>query len=151
ASITGEAARERVHLLRATSDAVLTGIGTALADDPLLTCRLPGMDDRSPVRVVLDDALRLPNASKLVAGARQTPLWIVTGKNAPETREQRLQKAGAVVLRLASRAGKLELLPLLGILAERGITRLMVEAGPVLATAFVAADLVDEAVIFRSP
>ncbi len=60
APITGEAVRARVHLMRATSDAVLTGIGTALADDPLLTCRLPGMTDRSPVRVVLDGKLRLP-------------------------------------------------------------------------------------------
>ena len=65
AAITGEPARERVHLMRAMSDAVLTGIGTVLADDPLLTCRLPGMAERSPVRVVLDGKLRLPAGSKL--------------------------------------------------------------------------------------
>ena len=59
-AITGEAARERVHLLRAQSDAIMVGIGTALADDPMLTCRLPGMEKYSPVRVVLDSALRLP-------------------------------------------------------------------------------------------
>ena len=71
AAITGEEARGRVHMLRATSDAVLIGIGTALADDPLLTCRLPGMSDRSPVRVVLDARLQLPPAGKLAATARE--------------------------------------------------------------------------------
>src|SRR5437764_12518527 len=77
-AITGEAARTRVHLLRAQCDAILVGIGTVLADDPVLTCRLPGMEARSPVRVVLDRALRLPGTSKLVHSARQTPLWVVT-------------------------------------------------------------------------
>src|SRR5215475_10014505 len=77
APITGEAAGARVHLMRAMSDAVATGIGTALADDPLLTCRLPGMEGRSPVRVVLDSALRLPADGRLVATARETPLWVV--------------------------------------------------------------------------
>jgi diaminohydroxyphosphoribosylaminopyrimidine deaminase/5-amino-6-(5-phosphoribosylamino)uracil reductase len=74
AAITGEAARARVHGLRAISDAVLTGIGTVLADDPLLTCRLPGMAERSPVRIVLDSFLRLPLQSRVAATARETPL-----------------------------------------------------------------------------
>src|SRR5215470_9667820 len=78
--ITGDEATARVHLMRSRSDAVVTGIGTVLADDPLLTCRLPGMG--SPVRVVLDGALRLPLASKLVATAREAPLWVVTSEAA---------------------------------------------------------------------
>ena len=93
APITGEAARARVHLMRATSDAVLTGIGTALADDPLLTCRLPGMTDRSPVRVVLDGKLRLPPKSKLAATAQETPLWVVTGEGTPAEPERRSEAA----------------------------------------------------------
>src|SRR3981189_2821847 len=72
-AITGEAAKARVHLLRAQCDAILVGIGTVLADDPLLTCRLPGMEPRSPVRVVLDRALRIPGTSRRVPFARDAP------------------------------------------------------------------------------
>ncbi len=151
AAITGEAARARVHALRATCDAVLTGIGTALADNPLLTCRLPGMAERSPVRLVLDDGLRLPPDSRLVATAREVPLWVLAGEAAPAEREQALQRQGAEVLRMTSAAGRLDLLAVLRRLAERGITRLMVEAGPILAAALLDADLVDEAVLLRAP
>src|SRR3954465_6992853 len=69
AAITGEGARERVQLMRAMNDAVLTGIGTVLADDPLLNVRLPGLEKRSPVRVILDSALRTPMQSKLATSA----------------------------------------------------------------------------------
>jgi diaminohydroxyphosphoribosylaminopyrimidine deaminase / 5-amino-6-(5-phosphoribosylamino)uracil reductase len=149
-AITGEAARARVHLMRAQNDAVLTGIGTALADDPLLTCRLPGMAARSPVRVVLDSKLRLPFDSRLTASARQTPLWLVTGERAATDRAQALRAAGVEVLPAPAAAGGLDLLAVLEHLAERGITRVMVEAGPILAAAMLNADLVDEAVVLRS-
>jgi diaminohydroxyphosphoribosylaminopyrimidine deaminase/5-amino-6-(5-phosphoribosylamino)uracil reductase len=150
AAITGEAARERVHRMRASNDAVMTGIGTALADDPLLTCRLPGMEDRSPVRVVLDGKLRLPLTSKLAATARATPLWVVAGEEAPREREQVLRGQGVDVFRVATADGMLDLAAVLKLLAGRGVTRLMVEAGPILAAAFLRADLVDEAVVFCS-
>jgi diaminohydroxyphosphoribosylaminopyrimidine deaminase / 5-amino-6-(5-phosphoribosylamino)uracil reductase len=150
AAITGEPARQRVHLMRAMSDAVLTGIGTVLADDPLLTCRLPGMANRSPVRVVLDSALRLGLGTLLVATARETPLWVVAGTQAAADREEALRAAGAEVLRVAVSDGRLDLLAVLQRLAERGITRLMVEAGPILAAALLTADLVDEAALLRS-
>jgi len=149
AAITGEAGRARVHLMRSRSDAVLTGIGTALADDPLLTCRLPGM--RSPVRVVLDATLRLPLAGKLVATARELPLWVVTSEAAAPAREQALAAHGVDVARVPGTDGKLELAAVVKLLAQRGITRLMVESGPILAAAFLRADLVDEAALFRSP
>jgi diaminohydroxyphosphoribosylaminopyrimidine deaminase/5-amino-6-(5-phosphoribosylamino)uracil reductase len=150
APITGEPARARVHLMRAMSDAVLTGIGTALADDPLLTCRLPGMADRSPVRVVLDGTLRIRLDSRLVAGAPETPLWIITGTEAAPDREPALRAAGAELLRVPSFGGRLDLAAVLECLAARGITRLMVEAGPILAAAMLDADLVDEAALLRS-
>ncbi len=78
-AITGEEARKRVFQMRAQSDAILVGIGTVLADDPQLTCRLPGMEERSPVRVVLDARLRLPLASAVVATVRETPTWVFCG------------------------------------------------------------------------
>src|SRR5262249_13855549 len=135
-------------LMRAVNDAVVTGIGTVLADDPLLTCRLSGM--RSPVRLMLDATLQVPLTSKLVASARQVPLWVATDEAAPREREQTLMAEGVDVLRVAGHSGRLDLNALLRLLAGRGITRLMVEAGPILATAFVRADLVDEVALFRA-
>jgi diaminohydroxyphosphoribosylaminopyrimidine deaminase/5-amino-6-(5-phosphoribosylamino)uracil reductase len=151
AAITGEAARARVHLLRAMNDAVLTGIGTVLADDPQLTCRLPGMEHRSPVRVVLDSALRLPPDSRLAESATRTLDWVFIDEAARPEHETALTTAGVEVLRVPGANGRLDLAAVLRGLAGRGITRVMVEAGPILSAAFVRADLVDEAALFRSP
>ncbi|WP_128926084.1 bifunctional diaminohydroxyphosphoribosylaminopyrimidine deaminase/5-amino-6-(5-phosphoribosylamino)uracil reductase RibD [Bradyrhizobium guangxiense] len=149
-AITGEAARNRVHLLRAQSDAILVGIGTVLADDPVLTCRLPGMASRSPVRVVLDQSLRIPGASRLVGSARETPLWVVGSDLAEAAAATRLGAAGAQILRVpAGGASGLDLPAVLHALAGKGITRLMVEGGSRVASSFVAADLVDEIWLFR--
>ena len=146
--ITGEAARSRVYGMRSRSDAVLTGIGTVLADDPILTSRLPGMS--SPVRVVLDSTLRLPLASKLVRSAREVPLWVVTSEAADSAGQQTLAAQGVDVLRAATTGGKLNLGNVLTLLAQRGITRLMVESGPILAAALLRADFIDEVALFRS-
>jgi diaminohydroxyphosphoribosylaminopyrimidine deaminase/5-amino-6-(5-phosphoribosylamino)uracil reductase len=150
-AITGEAVRERVHLLRAQSDAIMIGIGTALADDPMLTCRLPRMDEASPVRVVLDSALRLPLDSALVHTVAETPVWVIAATEASRAAEAALQARGVEVLRVAASAGRLDLQAALKLLATRGITRLMVEGGPTLAAALINADLVDEAILFHSP
>jgi diaminohydroxyphosphoribosylaminopyrimidine deaminase/5-amino-6-(5-phosphoribosylamino)uracil reductase len=151
-AITGEAARSRVHLLRAQSDAILIGIGTVRADDPMLTCRLPGMASRSPVRVVLDRALRIPNASRLVHSARETPLWVVASELAEAPAAAKLGAAGAQVIRIAPSAGPgLDLHAVLHALAAKGITRLLVEGGSRVASSFVAADLVDEVWLLRGP
>jgi diaminohydroxyphosphoribosylaminopyrimidine deaminase / 5-amino-6-(5-phosphoribosylamino)uracil reductase len=147
-AITGEAARRRVHLMRAKSDALITGIGTVLADEPQLTCRLPGMP--SPVRVLLDGKLRLPPSSRLVGSARVSPIWIFTAEHAPAERRGLLAAQGLELLCVSEKNGRLDLAAVLTRLAERGITRLMLEAGPILTTAFLAADLVDEAALFRS-
>jgi diaminohydroxyphosphoribosylaminopyrimidine deaminase/5-amino-6-(5-phosphoribosylamino)uracil reductase len=151
AAITGEAARDLVHLARSRSDALLTGIGTALADDPLLTCRLSGMGNRSPVRVVLDGRLRLRLDSQLVASVGKTPLWIITSDDASWQRGEALLGRGVEVLRAAETKGSLDLSDVLKRLAGRGITRLMVEAGPIVTAAFLQADLVDEVMLLRSP
>jgi diaminohydroxyphosphoribosylaminopyrimidine deaminase / 5-amino-6-(5-phosphoribosylamino)uracil reductase len=150
--ITGEAARTRVHLLRAQCDAILVGVGTVLADDPMLTCRLPGMAARSPVRVVLDRSLRIPAGSRLVHSARETPLWVVASELAEAAAAARLGAAGAQVIRIASPAAPgVDLPAVLHALAEKGITRLMVEGGSRVASSFVAADLVDEVWLLRGP
>jgi diaminohydroxyphosphoribosylaminopyrimidine deaminase / 5-amino-6-(5-phosphoribosylamino)uracil reductase len=149
-TITGNAVRDRVHLMRARSDAIVIGIGTALADDPVLTCRLPGMANMSPTRVVLDAGLRLPMQSRLLATAGETPLWIIAGNAAPVASETAVRQRGAEVMRVGEKAGRLDLGETLKLLAKRGITRLMVEGGPTVASALVEADLVDEAIFFYS-
>ncbi len=152
-AITGEASKTRVHLLRAHCDAILVGIGTVLADDPTLTCRLPGMEARSPVRVVLDRALRIPGASKLMHSARQTPLWVAASNTAEAAAAMKLGAAGAQVIRVAAADGSpgLDLPAVLSTLSEKGITRLMVEGGARVASSFVAAGLVDEIWLLRGP
>jgi diaminohydroxyphosphoribosylaminopyrimidine deaminase / 5-amino-6-(5-phosphoribosylamino)uracil reductase len=121
--ITGEKSRFQAHLLRSRYDAIATGIGTVLADDPLLTCRLPGMEDRSPVRVVFDRKGRLPPQSKLAKTSNDIPVWVMTSPLEDAVKE----------------------------LAQRGVTRLLVEAGAKLSTAFLQSGLVDRMYWFRAP
>jgi len=149
-AITGESARSRVFQLRAQSDAILVGIGTVLADNPHLTCRLPGMDERSPLRVVLDAQLRLPLSVAVVATVSATPTWVFTSRKPSAIAEEILQQKGCKVFRVDEQNGKLDLDAVLKILAEQGITRLMVEGGPIVAASFVGADLIDEAVLLRA-
>jgi diaminohydroxyphosphoribosylaminopyrimidine deaminase/5-amino-6-(5-phosphoribosylamino)uracil reductase len=153
-AITGEAAKARVHLLRAQCDAVLVGIGTVQADDPLLTCRLPGMEAQSPIRVVLDRALRISGTSRLVHSARETPLWVMTSSLSEAPAAMKLGAAGAQVIRVATTTAPppgLDLLAVLHALAEKGITRLLVEGGARVASSFVTAGLVDEVWLLRGP
>ncbi len=150
--ISGNASHAEAHMLRARNDAVLVAIGTVLSDDPLLNCRLPGMDDRTPVRVVLDGSLRTPMASRLVKTAQQYPLWMIARTDAPVEPELTLAAAGADVMRVDAGAdGRIDLTAAFALLAARGITRLLVEGGPILSAALIKADLVDEAVVVRSP
>jgi diaminohydroxyphosphoribosylaminopyrimidine deaminase / 5-amino-6-(5-phosphoribosylamino)uracil reductase len=153
-AISGEAAKARVHLLRAQCDAILVGIGTVQADDPLLTCRLPGMEARSPVRVVLDRALRIAGTSRLVHSARATPLWVMTSNLSEAPAAMKLGAAGAQVIRVPTTAAPppgLDLMGVLRALAEKGITRLLVEGGARVASSFVAAGLIDEVWLLRGP
>jgi diaminohydroxyphosphoribosylaminopyrimidine deaminase/5-amino-6-(5-phosphoribosylamino)uracil reductase len=153
-AISGEAAKARVHLLRAQCDAILVGIGTVLADDPMLTCRLPGMEARSPVRVVLDRALRIPGTSRLVHSARETPLWVMTSSLSEAPAAMKLGASGAQVIRVATTSTPppgLDLLAVLHALSDKGITRLLVEGGARVASSFVSAGLVDEVWLLRGP
>ena len=151
--ITSPESRARGHLLRANHDAILVGIGTVLADDPELTCRLPGLEAASPVRIVLDSALRLPATAKLVQGATSVaPTWVVTLAGADQARAAALEASGVRVLRVdADGTGRLSLAAVLTALAGQGITRLLVEGGPTVATGFLKAGLVDRVEWFRAP
>ncbi|MGO9361799.1 MAG: bifunctional diaminohydroxyphosphoribosylaminopyrimidine deaminase/5-amino-6-(5-phosphoribosylamino)uracil reductase RibD [Xanthobacteraceae bacterium] len=150
-AITGTVAQDRVHLLRAQCDAVLVGIGTALADDPLLTCRLPGMAQRSPRRVVLDSFLRLPPASRLAKSARQTELWVMASPSAEAAKAMLLGAEGAHVIRSPVADAGLRPDAVLQELSRRGVTRLLVEGGARVAASLVAAALVDEVWLLRGP
>jgi diaminohydroxyphosphoribosylaminopyrimidine deaminase/5-amino-6-(5-phosphoribosylamino)uracil reductase len=152
-AISGGAAKARMHLLRAQSDAILVGIGTVLADDPVLTCRLPGMEARSPVRVVLDRSLRLPATSRLVHSARETPLWVMTSNVSEAATAAKLGASAAQVIRVATAATTpgLDLAAVLHALSDKGITRLLVEGGARVASSFVSAGLVDEVWLLRGP
>jgi len=149
-ALSGEEARNRVFQLRAQSDAILVGIGTVLSDNPHLTSRLPGLMERSPVRVVLDANLRVPLSLAVVSTVRETPTWVMTSRKPSAIAEEILQQKGCKVFRVGDSAGKLDLGEVLKLLAGEGVTRLMVEGGPTVAASFVAADLVDEAVLVRS-
>ena len=151
--ITGEAARARGHLLRARNDAVMVGVASALADDPALTCRLPGMGERSPVRVVIDGSARLPASHKLIAGAGEPPTWIVsTQELGGDGRHAAWREAGVEVIEVAAEAdGRPALAAALEALAGRGLTRVLVEGGGRLAASLLDAGLVDEIEWFRAP
>jgi diaminohydroxyphosphoribosylaminopyrimidine deaminase/5-amino-6-(5-phosphoribosylamino)uracil reductase len=150
--ITGEAARQRAHYLRANHDAIMVGSGTALADDPELTCRLPGLEHRSPVRIVVDGRLRLAPSSRLARTARAVPTWVITRAEADPKRRAALERSGVEVLTTPTAPGeRIDLGLALAVLAARGLTRVLVEGGAELAAALLRARLVDRLVWFQAP
>jgi diaminohydroxyphosphoribosylaminopyrimidine deaminase / 5-amino-6-(5-phosphoribosylamino)uracil reductase len=146
--VTSEAARAQAHLLRARADAILVGRKTVEADDPELTCRLPGLEDRSPVRVVLAPGCGIPAQARLFK-SKKPPVWIVCGDSSQCGGLNGLP--GVKVFDVgASTAGSLNLRLVLMRLAAEGITRLLVEGGPATARAFVDAGLADEVIFMQS-
>ncbi|UCH76146.1 MAG: bifunctional diaminohydroxyphosphoribosylaminopyrimidine deaminase/5-amino-6-(5-phosphoribosylamino)uracil reductase RibD [Rhodospirillales bacterium] len=149
--ITGEAARRRAHLLRARNDAIMVGIGTALADDPDLTCRLPGLEERTPVRIVVDARLHLSLTSRLVITASRTPTWLVTVPGGDRGRRQAFEDCGVRIVEVAEGPdgypAPAEMLVALG---KAGLTRILVEGGGHLAAGLLRADLVDRLQWFRA-
>ncbi|MBV8976406.1 MAG: bifunctional diaminohydroxyphosphoribosylaminopyrimidine deaminase/5-amino-6-(5-phosphoribosylamino)uracil reductase RibD [Alphaproteobacteria bacterium] len=146
--ITGPEARRFGHLLRARHDAILVGIETALADDPELTCRLPGLEDRSPLRVVLDTRLRLAAASRLAQSAKRIPVLVYTTSKDGAA----LKDLGVDIVRTGRDArGRPDIGAVLNDLAGRGVTRLLVEGGAGVHAAFLDRGLADRLEIFRAP
>jgi len=147
--ITGAAARQHAHALRARYDAILVGVGTALADDPALTCRTPGLGGRSPVRVVLDGGLRLPLDGALARTAGEVPTWVVAR---PDAVDPGLAALGVEILHApADQAGRPDLSDALVALADRGIGRVLVEGGAAVARSLIGGGLVDELRWYRAP
>lgn len=141
--ITGEAARAAAHLLRSRHDVIAVGSSTVIADDPELTCRLPGLGAASPARAVLDRRYRLPIGCKLVRTARQVPVWVITAPEAPPRNDlaafgvERVQCDGSMAGALVA-------------LGMRGVTRVLVEGGAVVAAELLKAGLVDRIVWFHA-
>lgn len=149
--ITGELARAKAHELRARHDAVLAGVGTVLADDPMLDVRLPGHDFQ-PVRIIVDRDLKTPPESRLVRSAKDENVWFLCGEGAAEDRRARLTGAGVKLLSLQAEAdGSFRPQTLLAALAGQGLTRLLVEGGGVTITGFLKAGMVDRIAWFRAP
>jgi diaminohydroxyphosphoribosylaminopyrimidine deaminase / 5-amino-6-(5-phosphoribosylamino)uracil reductase len=141
--ITGPIADLRVQIMRSTHEAIMVGIETALADDPALTVRLPGVD-REPLRVVLDTRLRLPERSRLAATAADIPTLVLAGTAAPDEAARRLEGLGVMIERVPADAdGRVDLHQALRTLAARGITRVFSEGGPKVAARLIALKLAD--------
>ena len=150
--ITGPPARDRAHALRASHDAIMVGTGTVVADDPQLTCRLPGLGHRSPVRVVIDRHLRISPASRIIADAPRVPTWVLTFRSAdPGRRAMFLANRVTLIDVDDDGEGQIDLALALGALGELGITRLLVEGGARLAAAFFRARLIDRLVWVHAP
>ena len=154
--ITGQLAGRWVHRMRAQSDAIMVGVGTVLADDPDLTCRLPGAEQLSPVRVIVDTEVKLPSVSRLAQSAELTPTWILAGRTIGSTKcDERRAALVALNVRIIdcerNKNGQIDLHDALSRLADEGITRLMIEGGAHLARSLIDAELVDDIALFSGP
>jgi diaminohydroxyphosphoribosylaminopyrimidine deaminase/5-amino-6-(5-phosphoribosylamino)uracil reductase len=147
--ISGEPSRALVHRWRADSDAIAVGIGTVLADDPLLTARHP--DARQPLRVVFDSQARLPLDSQLLATVEQSPVLLVVGPGADPGRGRALEVAGAEIVVASGSSSAARVETALADLGRRGVTSLFLEGGRTLASAFVAAGQIDRSHTFVAP
>lgn len=146
--ITGELARKHGHLMRSQHDAVMVGIGTAIADDPELTSRIAGLEHRRLVRIVVDSSGRLPVISKLASTAGKQPVWMLTG---PHAHNHQLAERNVKLISTGSGPGGVDMQSGLNLLAKEGITRVLVEGGAHLAASLLKCGLVDEVLWYRAP
>ncbi len=129
----------------------MVGSNTVRTDDPELTCRLPGLADRSPVRIVVDGRLRVPLTAKVVVQATRVPTWFVTLKGDAPERHRAFRDCGVELIEVHADGETVNLAEAMRALGKRGITRVLVEGGATLAAALLRADLVDHLDWFRAP
>jgi diaminohydroxyphosphoribosylaminopyrimidine deaminase / 5-amino-6-(5-phosphoribosylamino)uracil reductase len=150
-SISGDEAMQEVHKLRASHEAIMVGVGTVLSDDPMLTTRIAGEEERAPIRIVLDTNLRMPLTCKLARAAQDHPIWVIAAEDAPASAEHALRALGVEVMRVAhDPSGRLDLKAALQLLATRGITRVFCEGGPIIAEALAVAGLADIIILSKA-
>jgi len=149
--ITGPAARADGQRLRALHDAIVVGANTVAADDPELTCRLPGLESYSPIRIVLDSKARMSSGSKLALTANRTPVWLICTRQAPAGARDALQAKGVEVIEVGSNAqGRVDVAAVAQELGRRKLTRVLIEGGGEVAAAFLGAGLVDRVTSYRA-
>jgi len=150
--ITGQAARDHANRARAVVDAIMIGSSTALMDDPQLTCRMPGLEDRSPVSIIVDSRLRLPMSAKVVRSASRVPTLVLTDDESDPVIKHALSDAGVTVISLPGTEDEsLDPAAVADALFEFGLTRVLIEGGARLATAYLEAGMVDMITWYRAP
>ena len=148
--ITGNLSRLHGHSLRANHDVILVGINTVLKDNPLLTCRIKGLEKQSPVRVVVDSSLSIPLSSKLLKNINKFPIIIWANKNINTSKRNKLLKIGVEIFELNKKENKLNLLEGLKALADKGFTRVLVEGGSQISASLLENNLIDKVFLYRS-
>src|SRR3954471_23110095 len=149
--ITGAAARADGQRLRALHDGIVVGANTVAADDPVLTCRLPGLEAYSPIRIVLDSKARMPPGSKLALTANRTPVWLMCTQQAPSAAREALQAKGVEVIEVASNAqDRVDAAAVAQELGRRQLMRVLIEGGGKVAAAFLGAGLVDRVTSYQA-
>lgn len=149
--ITGAVADAFTHIQRWLHDAIMIGAGTAREDDPLMTIRLPGLEGEKRLRIVLDAKLTLSPRSRLAATAREVPLLVIAGEGITDVAAQRFMDAtGAEVARASTIDGRLDILAVLRLLADRGVARIFCEGGPAVAESLIAHGYADEVILHRA-
>ena len=149
--LTGESARRAAHAMRGRHDAVLVGVGTVLADDPELTCRIEGFRKAPLVRIVIDSHLRTPLMSRLVRGAAEHPLWLLHRDGADPSRRKALQAAKVKIMEMPASSAGVDLAAAVKMMAQEGLTRILCEGGGTLAAGLLRANLVDRLAWFHVP
>jgi diaminohydroxyphosphoribosylaminopyrimidine deaminase/5-amino-6-(5-phosphoribosylamino)uracil reductase len=149
--VTGAPARQLVHRLRHSMDAIMVGVGTVLADDPSLTTRLAADQGVDPTRIIVDSGLRIPETAQLLNQRSPADTWVVCGPDAEASKKNALRARGAHVLEVPLTSGWIDLNAMVDCLGQRGITSMLIEGGAQVAASAIREDIVDKVLFFYAP